>query len=418
MAPCDIDLACVRDAPASGICRRYCDPDSPGTRCASPAICQRLAVLDGHDIPRTLGLCFPDTRYMDACDVDQSCDAGQVCSVGAEGAHPDRLSNICDWPVGTAQGLAPCTSGDQCRSGLCLGPGPLSMSPQGFCELACVSDSQCPTANNMPGACADFGLQWPDGAGRPAVNPVPSCAVQCNGQFDCADTDACRVFPNHARTAFVSGCGPGNTQAPYKFGGAPCATGDECWSGLCWTFGSTTDGFCEGACDRSSGAGCDPTTVDALPAAICPADGVMRWLGPGPDGRNGTADDVLAAASMCWPRSCTHDVDCSGLSLDPAKPRVCAPDPDPTDDSNLLLHCHPRVGNAQGGGVCASDEDCASGWCVNWRTQDGSRTAKRCFGACQSNAECASTATDPTNCDTAFQLSPGAPPVGICLPLL
>jgi hypothetical protein len=378
--PCDVDLECVYSSASSGVCRRYCDPSTTtgGGVCQSPTVCQPRVVLDGKNIPRAVGSCFPNTKYLDPCTTDSSCDTGQVCAWGPDTHEPTSLTNLCDWPVGTKAGTSSCTTDSECKSGACLHPAPFgfgaSGTTAGWCQQGCTSDSQCPTAGGYPGACAGYPFSWFDATGTSTEQNVNSCIVQCKGELDCRTADTCMPQPNAAGLSWVARCIPGLSTASGKWAGTSCIRDSECWSNFCYKKGAATDGFCWGGCDPANGnLDCEGTTSE------CPSYGVMQTL-PGPDQAWGTADDAYERTYMCWGKSCTRDADCAGQSRDSSKPRVCSADVDPRNQQDIVLSCSPKLGAKKGGETCSSDTDCGSGWCITWTS--GTASKKRCFGAC------------------------------------
>lgn len=404
---CREDLVCVYDTANSGRCRAMCDPAST-TGCASPNKCQPLVDLDDNNVPRSFGACFPDTTYLDGCGDDTACGTGLVCSVLPDPRAPTQLENICHWPTGTKTGIAGCDDGDECRSGLCVWSNPSNYNSgwDGHCQKACDDDADCPATPSRAGACASVRLPWYDESGNVAYHDVNTCVPQCTSELNCGGNDTCGVLPNATGTQWVTRCWPAPNDAG-PLGGARCASDTDCWSGVCMKFGSnTTDGICQGVCDRSTGSGCHPD-------GECAPKGVLRKT-PGADGVYGNTDDRDATAPLCWGKTCDQDSDCAGQSKDTTKPRVCMADRDPTDPTHkLLLSCKPRLGGAKNGGAtCTSDSECGSGWCVPWQkpgtggsTGVPSVTSMRCFAPCASANDCVSTAAAPTKCGPSIPAS-------------
>lgn len=402
---CDADLVCVYDSASAGKCRRLCDPAS-SAGCASPNKCQKLFVPDG-TIPRTIGACFPDTKYLDPCPAPGvTCDGGLVCAAMPDPADPTRLRNLCDWPVGPRDGVAGCNDDGECKSGWCLDPVPVGVKDAsgaqttGSCQQGCASDTQCPAANGRAGACTSYPFLWPDASGSPSMVGVNSCVVQCKGEYDCKADDTCSLQANAARTTWVTRCVPGNASGS-GFGGASCAKDADCWSGTCYRLGATTDGICMGVCDPTRTG----SLADCESPGECPANGVLQTVTYGADGVYGGTDDVVVAAPLCWGKTCKRDVDCAGQSADPTKARGCSADPDPKNPKDIVLACAPRIGTKRPGDVCAADNECIGGWCVTWQDSTRTKTTKRCFGGCEptlsggtSSADCVSTAAAPTVC--------------------
>lgn len=384
--PCEVGLLCVAESTSAGRCRAYCDPEAPVT-CVSPLACQPLVRFDARQIPRVIGACFPDTRYLDRCATDESCDPGQICAAGADGQAPLRPTNVCQWPTtGPKPRATGCVQDADCRSGLCLSGGTASSGFPGFCQGGCERDSHCSGGQS----CGAEPLAWRDGAGSVVSVPVASCIPRCKGEFDCTANNACDLVPNFEGTAWATRCAPGTQSGFQHYGGYPCTSDAQCWSGVCLrNAANATDGFCLGTCDPArNGADCHGQAAD------CPSYGVRLRVSSGPDGQAGTSDDVFGAAPICWGRSCTWDGNCTGMSADASRPRACAPSPDPRNPNDLVLGCLPRVGSGAAGAVCNVHNDCRSGFCVTWlHPTDATRTKKRCFGGCRNDYDCAAADT-------------------------
>ncbi len=417
-SPCLPNLACIPNTATTGTCRAYCDLSNPTASCQSPNVCQPLVRLDQNDVPRTYGVCFPATSWLKACGSDAGCTSGMVCAVSSSGSSPTSLTNECVWPQGSGGVASPCGADTDCASGICLpgapkGYGSAPDATAGFCQGGCLSDGDCPSENGLPGACGEYGFYWYDATGSQVTENLPTCVVECSGASDCRSGDTCELYWNLHGDAWAPVCAPQTGSLP---GGAQCTSDGACASDVCMKFGNnSTDGFCLGVCDPSQGETGNP---DCDPAAVCPANGVMQTL-PGLDGTFETnGDDIDAPAPICWGKRCSRDADCAGLSADTTEPRACDAWPDPTSPADIVLDCLPRQGSVLGGGVCATDADCASDWCVAWLSSSSSCTTDsecpgstcdtgsgecvlthRCFGACQSSTDCTSTASDKTTCE-------------------
>jgi Cys-rich repeat protein len=362
--PCDVDGVCIPDAPGSAVCRNRCDPNRSNMNCGPPNKCQYIVQLDATKAPVAVGACFPATSFNNPCANAAGCDPNQICAADGDPANPLALRNACEWTAGKNGAGAPCTHNSECQSDLCLNGMPNNQGEPGFCQGACVSDSDCPSRpdGKEPGACQHYPAPWHGRTGQPTVVSVISCVPQCRDNSECPSGDVCDVVPDRAQTSWVTRCRPKDSTGT-KLGGASCYADNECLSSHCFTFGPSPSGICVGVCNAATAS----TACDA--AAQCPATGVILKVGPGPDGRNNTADDVFVPAPVCWGKGCTNDVQCG-------PPNACGADPDPANPNDIVLTCRPRQGANGGGALCANDSDCRSGYCVTWGA------SARCFGAC------------------------------------
>lgn len=385
--PCDVDLICLPSGPGAAKCRRRCDPPEASGGCIYPEQCQGSVQSDLRGVPRTIGLCFPQSTLGETCTSDAQCDSGQLCAAGPTTADPYVWANVCKWPAGDKTGGQNCSADDQCRSGLCLAGAP---GGGGFCQGACQTHADCPPRlDGVAGVCGSAAIPWVDRRGNPTTVEVASCVLPCREDSECAGGQFCELIPDAAGTGWSTRC----SASPYPdgaLGGGSCRAGSECRSGTCITFGEQPSGICQGLCSPSSGA------AACHFGAVCPPNGVLRPVGPGTDGSLGTADDPEAVAPLCWTKSCTTNADCG-------HGRVCAADKDPLSPSNIVLSCHPNQGAVEGGGQCTDSADCRSGLCISW-----TQSLSMCFGACATNADCA-----VGRCGSWSRISGGAT---VCLP--
>jgi hypothetical protein len=351
---CAVDLVCVRDDAAGSHCRTLCNyaQGAQAGGCAAPNACQAVPLGDGLFI----GLCFPDTTFLDACGHNSECGQGLTCSVGSFPADPYAFHNQCAWTEGAQSTAAACTAPEQCDTGICL---QLWQS----CYGACRTEADCSDAQR-PTACLDIGFQQQSPAG-PVTSALPSCVPECQSDVACGN-GVCGVFLNHEADDFTAVCVPREIGAGPAGAGARCDADSDCLSLACFTGGApATDGFCLGACSQPA---------DCLHDTACPADGVMLSIGNG----------EFAPAPICWGKPCAVDADCANQSLDPARQRVCTAFINPNDSADdIVLACFPRYGTKRGGEACGTSDECASGWCVNFGS-----AGQRCFGGCATATDC------------------------------
>jgi hypothetical protein len=220
-------------------------------------------------------------------------------------------------------------------------------------------------------ACELYAVPWFDRKGQPTTSAVTSCVPQCQNNSECPSATVCDLVSNKEGTKWATRCSPKSASGT-KLGGAQCYQNTECMSGHCLTFGPSPAGICAGVCNAATAStSCDPS-------AQCPSAGVVMKVGPGPDNKNNTADDVFVPAPICWGKNCSADIQCG-----PAY--SCGADPDPANINDIVMTCRPKQGTKLGGDTCAGDSECRSGWCVTWGG------GARCFGACDpanGNADC------------------------------
>lgn len=213
--------------------------DCPNGRCAS--VVQQGVMVSA---------CVPNDR---ACLGTSDCDAGQVCM--AIPALDDGVPRLrCRQPAPGGGINTPCQNGAQCQSGLCIS--------DNTCWAPCNPDaavSDCPMGERC----------YPEGL-RITVSPedetllgtLPACNTDLGSGDGCPDGrcgagEVCTLNANAETRRFDAICrlpdGAGG-------GGAPCATPDQCQSGVC-----ISELYCLGVCDPVNPAGqcvagsrCDP----------------------------------------------------------------------------------------------------------------------------------------------------------------
>lgn len=312
---CDRSLECVPETATEGRCRRWCDP-SDMLGCGAEDVCRKVVTLDRNGVPKTYGLCYPPSlSYLDPCQTSADCDDGLVCGAGPVRSVPTAVTNVCQRPKGTKEGLALCDDRRlpaqdvaECDTGLCV-HAPWAGTPgnsayNGQCQQACFSDAECPEAvasqdgRTTPTACAMVPFEWRNASGETVHKPVPSCVPLCEKLSDCRMplAEQCVVVPNRAASRWIQRCAP---RVGSKIGGASCAAGEECRSGVC--LATPRGSICMGFCDPRS------ESNDCGLDGYCPEEGVVldRAVLKSIYGEStcGGAHDVCAEPlPICWVR--------------------------------------------------------------------------------------------------------------------
>lgn len=314
---------------------RTCVP-MPGAACTSDEDC-RLGESCGGPGSR----CAPSPNNV-PCRRDAECPSGAICRPilvpGAPPGSAPTLRTVCGPPLGAGEAGAPCRSGGECQSGLCL--------RTGTCFGGCQAETAAIDCHKRAGvicgvAVISFGA---DSSGPPQLATLPSCTLApapCRTDADCeASGGTCQLFVDpKAPTQLTTGClpprGPGRASAP-------CRSDGECASGTC--LGGYCFSACAGAGDCRAGMACRATALQV--------------------------DRVAGTPLACAPgRACTSARQCL------ASDETCAPQP---ADSGPVLLCVPGRGRPTGSS-CGGPGDCQSGQC-------GERGL--CLGGCGSDGDC------------------------------
>ncbi len=414
---CKVELQCTPDTFDKSIlsanyhCRPLCDPNAGANSCPSSAkFCNAIpGGDDGQGTTFEVGLCTPTPKWGEACGHSDDCgDANQICVARPLPTDRSVFADVCRYPIGPSTPGSPCAFGSDCQSGFCL-------EGSQSCDGACTYISDC-TKLNSGTTCIDY----PAGSTKenPRANLVPECLAECLNDKGCAPAAdgsrrACLIAPTHLQSRFATFCyfalGKGKP-------GVACTRDADCETSVCLTGGSGTDGYCMGPCQTASD--CDSATtcnIDPFLGAI----GVAGTLTP-----PGSTVSYPGRAPVCSGKACANDADCTGLSLDKTKPRVCAPAlqtkysseqwaPTCTSDAqchgglpngapdfcdpvvhkclgaDFVLGCAPQVGAAAVGANCNNSAECQSGLC--FPVDNSGRQV--CWGGCKSNVDCASGTT-------------------------
>ena len=271
-----------------------------------------------------------------------------------------------------------CSTGNACRSGLCV---------DGVCcESACAGSCE---------SCLDAETGAGDGVCAPVTagtDPGGDCADDgspaCTQNGLCDGAGACQMYPS------ASGCTP-----------EPCAAGSDCASGVC-ADGICCDTDCSSPCvactAAKKGAGidgiCEAVAADTDPDDGCPEDPGF----PASCGADGLCDGMgncrgfATPMTQCGATACNGNVvtgqlcdgagTCQMNSMADCAPYVCEGSAC-TDSCSVDADCH-STGFCTAAGTCATKmpsgdscgrkEECASGICV-----DGYCCNDACGGQCE-----------------------------------
>jgi hypothetical protein len=320
-----------------------------------------------------------------ACDDDDPCTLGDVCSQGTcAGTVP---TNCADDNPCTDDGCNPgsgcthtpntapcsdgnaCTLGDSCSAGACAG------GPMVDCNDAnpCTDDGCNPNigCNHTPNAipCDDANACTTDDT-CDAGQCKSKTMLPCNDSDPCTD-DSCSPATGCVHTLNKAPCDDGN----------PCTAGDLCNQGACKP-GPAVD------CDDSN-----PCTDDSCD----PKSGCLHLSNTAPcdDGNACTADDACKAGTCKSTSmlSCEDDDPCTTDSCSPADGCLHTLNTAPCDDGNVCTtgdKCSQGVCSGTGqlpcddGNPCTQDSCTPQAGCTAPPVQDGLPCASPgiCAGTC------------------------------------
>ena len=407
---CEWNLFCRATSQLTGVCTSLC---KPGSTCSSGACNALVGAVSAAGANLSMGYCGPASKWGQTCvrDVPSGTptpagdcgftvtstknSAALYCAPSVLPAESPSVNVLatCQFtpPVSTAIGGAAsdCSTfgNDQCRSGVCLGDGPVTCYAGCSATADCTRDQDsypCPAGSDCYTGNETFCMDVPFSTNL-KVSRVASCVPRCRNESDCASVSAdgfgrtCVAQATHAGSSWQTWCAPsvGTGRA-----GAKCASASDCESGTCFSASTleaielglsvtgftATDGYCLGSClppnasvctATNDGAAC--TTADtrtgtcngsvcrarcggSFPACtlgdrclsgLCEMNECTTTTGTRCDGyfalplRPSATGNVGVTGypryGACVGTGCGHDADCAGYSKDAATPRVCAP---------------------------------------------------------------------------------------------
>jgi len=335
----------------AGSCFGAC---ADGVGCARNLRCGEASlVLDDRgtddpadDVVQQVQACMPAPGR--ACEVDEDCDAPQLCQPRAGDA--DTIELRCGDPVGPAEGGAACVEDGECATGLCL---------EGHCYQACRDVADCPEA----WICGRL-LVAVDGGPQPILAACLPRPPECEADVDCGPDGACLPYGDVPAGALVGLCLGRHGDVP---AGGLCVEDQDCRTGQCMEIpggGRRCLGLCRVQADCAAGTRCYP---DQLYLDLAP----------------GAPEPLFDALPACTldvgsGSECTRDGDCPGSE-------ICLPLPDGARESFRLVCRDPfhPLGFGPGEG-CFMDSMCASGYCV-----PVFGVAGFCLGVCATDDDCA-----------------------------
>lgn len=271
-------------------------PDSPapcntiGCGCTGPSECASGLCGDTSSLPQNLVTAAGSNFCTQPCCTSSDCPAGSVC-FPASTSTSSTGGNYCVLPkwlgiteLGTNPGGGTCSTGRDCRSGVCGGT---------TCADTCCSD-QDPTPECASGTSCTFapfpgsGIETNSGANCQAVTGMGtngqtcsapnrcesqicaapsmssfnnSCLGLCRSGSDCPNGYTCEyALPTMGSQNVVAVCEPSSGNTP---DGAQCSMTQDTCQGFCGSTGTCTEVcFMDSDCTAATGPHCQPEKVN------------------------------------------------------------------------------------------------------------------------------------------------------------
>ncbi|MGM0555835.1 MAG: hypothetical protein ACQEVA_05610 [Myxococcota bacterium] len=235
---CNDDSECASRVCLNGNCAAPCTSNN---QCGQDQLCEENGISKS-GLSGTFDLC--ETLGEEQCDDDGACDDGtRLCSELRIDQSTNTQEAYCRFPVTGGDPLgSTCSTGTDCRTGLCLS----SVSAE--CSVACVNDGQCAAEQVCTGI---FG-----------ENSARICLRGCSDNDDCSalntggDTHLCTISEDAAANEIDQVCRKEVTGGGDL--GAACSTNQDCASGMCLTNTQYTSTACTSDSQCSSGQVCVP----------------------------------------------------------------------------------------------------------------------------------------------------------------
>lgn len=340
--------------------------------------------------------------------------SGGTCGAQCDG----KRTNQCGFPsTATACSADACAGATETHASFCDGAGRCKDVPRACAPFACDATApKCQTSCASPADCA-AGNTCVSGAcvALSKLGDACSDASRCPAGAFCTD-GVCCAEASCGSGAACNAAGKAGTCAKTK--GTSCGSATECASGFC-VDGVCCDRACTeqcAACDLAGAIGTCSTVVGGQPhgaRTACDAGGGHVCAARSCDGKDATTCAGFASAkTTCSPQTCNAGVlaqpsTCDGKGVckppvtHPCAPYACA------DATRCGSSCATKSD-------CADDFTCVDGGCVPIAatcSDDGSQSVSndgsgattcapyrcdgvtgRCFGACVTGDECASSA--------------------------
>ncbi len=347
----------------------------------------------------------------DACSDNNACTQGDLCGGGVckpgaakvcDDANPctqdgcDAASGSCSATPNSAvcsDGI-PCTSGEACQGGSCVGGKAVACDDGN----ACTSDACDPKT----GGC------------NHSNNSAP-----CSDGNACSEGDVCGGGSCQSGTAKTCGdgnpcttdtCNPATAACSNSANAAPCSDGDACSVGDACSGGACKAGAAKVCADSDTctNDACDPASGNCVFKPITGCGGNCAKAGDCSDS-NVCTDDACVSGKCAFPantascsdnNACTLGDACSGGACKPGAAKGCNDGNPCTNDS-----CDPQSGACvqtpntavcDDGNACTAGDVCGSGACKAGKATDCSDgnpcTTDSCnpvSGACQTSANTA-----------------------------
>ena len=278
-----------------------------------------------------------------------SCPAGQVCTplLGGGGVCTTVAPKLADG--------AACTESSACASGLCVG-GATTAKCVAACSATkpCVAGMECLPLKGGAGAC--FKAEVKNDAGAPCTSGANCKSGLCVGsETSAVCVDACN--PNVCKAGYLCGALVGGKSACFPLGtataGAKCNDSFDCASGVC--IGSASSAYCSLVCKVQAQCACGFECLAGKTENFCVLGAKIACL---------TVGAVCSKASECVDNLCVQ-----GQCAAPCSIFAAAPCP----LGKKCLRLKPTLPEGLCGAVgttglqskCASDNQCASGFCAD-----------------------------------------------------
>lgn len=252
-ATCSADSDCENRLCLSDRCAAPCEQNA---QCGLDQLCQNQTVSRAGQ-SADFDVC--KTVAQERCDITGTCsDVVRLCSDLRVDPNINATVAFCRFPRSGGSPLGTsCTSGADCRSGLCL------TNFSGECSVACASDSQC-----APGQVC---------TGQSSAASANLCVRGCSDNDDClalanANTNYnCQINEDSRANEIDQICRPEVIVDPANPAagalGAPCATNVDCQSGMCLTNTTYSSNPCATAADCAAGQVCEVSPSSG--ATVC-----------------------------------------------------------------------------------------------------------------------------------------------------